>query len=122
MKQCIICRELRDDFTDEHVIPDSINGYYHIYSLCSRCNNKMGSEVDNKLTNHKFIEFQRQVLGIRGKRGTVPDPLKGTYSLKENPSQKIVLKLDSNGYPPDMELKATETVIEQAKLLAERLN
>jgi hypothetical protein len=57
----------------------------------------MGSLVDHRLTNHKFIEFQRQILGIKGKRGKVPDPLKGTYTVKENPTQKVVLRLDSNG-------------------------
>ncbi|MFN7653156.1 MAG: type I restriction enzyme endonuclease domain-containing protein [Cyclobacteriaceae bacterium] len=30
--------------------------------------------------------------------------------------------LRKHGYPPDMEAKATETVIEQAKLLANELN
>ena len=30
--------------------------------------------------------------------------------------------LRKHGYPPDMELKATETVIEQAKLLANDFN
>jgi type I restriction enzyme R subunit len=30
--------------------------------------------------------------------------------------------LRKHGYPPDMELKATETVIEQAKLLADQLS
>ncbi|MBM3456558.1 MAG: DUF3387 domain-containing protein, partial [Bacteroidetes bacterium] len=30
--------------------------------------------------------------------------------------------LRKHGYPPDMELKATETVLEQAKLLADNFN
>ena len=37
---------------------------------------------------------------------------------------KIAVKriLRKHGYPPDMELKATETVMEQAKLLADNLS
>ena len=34
-------------------------------------------------------------------------------------SQEI---LRTHGYPPDMELKATETVLEQAKLMANNFN
>ncbi|OJX91199.1 MAG: hypothetical protein BGP01_12300 [Paludibacter sp. 47-17] len=43
--------------------------------------------------------------------------------MRENVQAKmrIAVKkiLRKHGYPPDMEVKATETVIEQAKLLAE---
>jgi type I restriction enzyme R subunit len=44
------------------------------------------------------------------------------WTVRENVQAKmrIAVKkiLRKHGYPPDMELKATETVIEQAKLLA----
>jgi len=48
------------------------------------------------------------------------------WTVRENVQAKmrIAVKkiLRKHGYPPDMELKATETVIEQAKLLANELN
>jgi type I restriction enzyme R subunit len=48
------------------------------------------------------------------------------WTVRENVQAKmrIAVKkiLRKHGYPPDMELKATETVIEQAKLLADQLN
>ncbi len=48
------------------------------------------------------------------------------WTVRENVQAKmrIAVKkiLRKHGYPPDMEVKATETVIEQAKLLAEELN
>lgn len=62
MNKCIICREKKDNLSDEHVIPDSIQGYYHIYNVCYDCNLKMGKFVDPKITNHKFIELQRFLL------------------------------------------------------------
>ena len=44
------------------------------------------------------------------------------WTVRENVQAKMRLAvkkiLRKHGYPPDMELKATETVIEQAKLLA----
>lgn len=67
MKKCIICRQPTTSFSDEHVIPDAIGGYYHIYSVCKECNSDMGSLVDSKLTNHKFMEFQRRLYGLKGK-------------------------------------------------------
>ena len=97
MKICIICREEKSNFNDEHVIPDSIQGYYHIDSVCTDCNSKIGSAIDNKLTNHKFIELQRHLLGIKGKSGNIPNPFVGTHVLKENPDQKVRLEVDNNG-------------------------
>jgi type I restriction enzyme R subunit len=48
------------------------------------------------------------------------------WTVRENVQAKmrIAVKkiLRKHGYPPDMELKATETVIEQAKLLADQLS
>ncbi len=48
------------------------------------------------------------------------------WTVRENVQAKmrIAVKkiLRKHGYPPDMEAKATETVIEQAKLLANELN
>jgi len=44
------------------------------------------------------------------------------WTVRENVQAKMRLAvkkiLRKHGYPPDMELKATETVLEQAKLLA----
>ncbi len=48
------------------------------------------------------------------------------WTVRENVQAKmrIAVKkiLRKHGYPPDMELKATETVIEQAKLMADNFN
>ncbi len=97
MKICIICRENKEEFNDEHVIPDSIDGFYHIYTVCVDCNSKMGKLIDNKLTNHKFIEFQRDLYGIKGKSRTVPNPFSGTHTLKNDPEQKLHVILDEEG-------------------------
>ena len=99
MKTCIICRKEKEEinFNDEHVIPDSIGGYYHIKSVCVDCNSNMGSHIDNLLTNHKFIEFQRHTHGIKGKSGKTPNPFRGTHTLKEDPTQKVKLELNEEG-------------------------
>ncbi len=98
MRKCIICRmdKSEDLFNDEHVIPDSISGYYHINKVCKECNSKIGSKIDSHLTNHLLIEFQRHLLKIKGKKGKVPNPLKGTHEVKET-GQKVRLDLDSEG-------------------------
>ena len=96
MKVCIICRQGKDEkeFNDEHVIPDSINGYYHIKSVCTKCNSTLGSKIDNKLTNHQFISFQRHTLKIAGKSGKVPNPFAGTHILKDDSNQKVRLDFE----------------------------
>lgn len=97
MKICIICRKEKEDFSDEHVIPDSINGYYHIYSVCTTCNSYLGEKVDSKLVNHKFIEFQRYELGIKGKSGIKPNPFSGIHTLRDDSEQKVIITIDENG-------------------------
>ena len=94
MNNCIICRKEITDFSDEHVIPDSLGGYYHIYSVCKKCNSNLGSNVDSDLVNHKFSDFQRYLLGIKGKSGEIPNPFSGTHSFRENPEKKVQVRLD----------------------------
>lgn len=99
MKQCIICREEKETFSDEHVIPDSLGGYYHIFSVCKRCNSDLGSFVDSKLVNHKFAEFQRYILGLRGKSNNLPNPFSGTHHMEGDEKRKVQLRLGSDGRP-----------------------
>lgn len=97
MKTCIICRKPKKTFSDEHVIPDSIDGFYHIYSVCVECNSKMGNNIDSKLVNHKFIEFQRHSLKIKGKSGSIPNPFAGVQTLKDDPNQKVIVNFNEKG-------------------------
>ena len=43
---CIICHQDNQELSDEHVIPEAIGGYYHIYNVCKDCNSKLGDHVD----------------------------------------------------------------------------
>ena len=46
---CIICHQDNQELSDEHVIPEAIGGYYHIYNVCKDCNSKLGDHVDKLL-------------------------------------------------------------------------
>lgn len=85
--------------TDEHVIPDSLGGYYHIYNVCKSCNSKLGDTVDSKLVNHHFSEFMRYINGIKGKSSSIPNPFSGTHYLKNNPTKKVQLRINEEGKP-----------------------
>lgn len=88
---CIICREEKKytDRSDEHVIPDSLNGYYHIYNVCTACNKNMGASVDGVLLNHKLTQLYRYVEKIKGKSGSIPNPFKEVRSMKDEPETKV---------------------------------
>lgn len=100
MQECIICREKKSEFSDEHVIPESIGGYYHIYSVCKTCNSNLGDSVDSNLINHKFIEFQRYLLKLKGKKGNIPNPFVGTHSIDNDSSQKVRVENDDGKFQP----------------------
>lgn len=101
MKKCIICRKEKEhkEFSDEHVIPDSIGGCYHIYNVCKNCNSYLGREVDSKLVNHYFASFMRYELKIKGKTGHIPNPFDGTHILENDNETKVKLDLDEGGIP-----------------------
>lgn len=52
--------------SDEHVIPEAIGGYYHIYSVCKTCNSRLGDHIDKLLLNHWFIKASRYEKVLRG--------------------------------------------------------
>ena len=69
METCIICRKEKEnkEFSDEHVIPDSLGGVYHIYNVCKECNSRLGDKIDIHLVNNIFSIIKREQLGIKGK-------------------------------------------------------
>jgi hypothetical protein len=97
MQEYIICRQEKDIFSNEHVIPDSLGGYYHINTVCKKCNSNLGNCVDVKLIKHLFAIFQRYNLGLKGKNGHIPNPFSGTHTLKNDKSQKVRLEIDNDG-------------------------
>lgn len=97
--KCIICRNDKDaaSFNDEHVIPDSLGGYYHIYTVCTDCNSLMGEEIDAPLVNHKLSELYRFSQEIAGKSGKIPNPFSGTFTQKDTPNRKARLDIGRDG-------------------------
>lgn len=67
MTTCIICRLEKDNMSDEHVIPDSLGGYYHVHTVCRDCNSLLGTKVDTHLINNKFGELYRSRYNLKGK-------------------------------------------------------
>lgn len=97
--KCIICRVDKDalEFSDEHVIPDSLGGYYHIYSVCRTCNSRMGETVDSALVKHKLTDLYRFVEGMAGKSGAIPNPFGGLAASSENPDVQARAIADDDG-------------------------
>jgi hypothetical protein len=76
--KCIFCKKERkeDEFSSEHVFPESIGGSLQINTVCRACNSILGSDVDSKLTDHFFVKLIRYELGLTGKKGRIPLPFK----------------------------------------------
>ena len=113
--KCIICRLIKKavERSDEHVIPDSLNGYYHIYSVCKTCNSDMGAAVDGVLLNHKLAQLYRFSEGISGKSGKIPNPFNEIKSIKDNPNVSVKTEISNDGkitykYLPKVETEENE--------------
>ena len=96
MPICIICREQKEVFSVEHVIPESIGGLYTIHSVCKECNPIMGNSVDNKLVDHLFSKHIRFLDGIKGKTGKNPNPFEGIHYLEKDQSRKFHFLMDED--------------------------
>lgn len=116
--ECIICRKEKDpsEMSDEHVIPDSLGGYYHIYNVCRPCNSAMGETIDAALVNHKLTELYRFVEQMQGKSGKVPNPFSGAITGSEDPEVKARAVADEDGILRFMLLPTVKTVEEDGEV------
>jgi len=118
---CIICREDKEDMSDEHVIPDSLGGFYHIFNVCKTCNSRMGEKVDSPLVNHKLSELYRFAQEIEGKSGRVPNPFSGIFMEEGSPEVKGRVDVNSEGklealYHPVIKLKEEAGVVQSIEI------
>lgn len=125
--QCIICREDRDDMSDEHVIPDSLGGVYHVFNVCTRCNSIMGEKVDSPLVNHKLTDLYRLSQDMVGKSGKVPNPFAGVFFAEEDPTLKARVSLDEKGqiaidYHPVIRLREEAGVVQSIEIAVDSKN
>lgn len=107
--------------SDEHVIPDSLGGCYHIFNVCKTCNSRMGEKVDSPLVNHKLTELYRFAEEIEGKSGTVPNPFSGIFMEEGNPEIKARVNVNNEGklevlYHPVIKLKEDAGVVQSIEI------
>ena len=72
MRKCIICNEIKEKFSIEHVIPDSLGGTIKCFQVCKTCNNLLGKKIDAPFTETIFQYLFRVKHNIKGKRETIP--------------------------------------------------
>lgn len=119
--QCIICRKDKDDMSDEHVIPESLGGFYHIFNVCKACNSKMGEKIDSPLVNHKLTELYRFAQEIEGKKGSIPNPFSGVLMEDGSPEVKARVDVNSEGkldvrYHPVIKLTEDVGVVQSIEI------
>ena len=92
---CIICLSEKNiaEMSKEHVFPESIGGTFSINTVCILCNNRLGSEVDHHLVNHALIEGQRLLKSLKGKSGSIPNPI-AVGTLATDSSQKLISRIE----------------------------
>lgn len=67
--KCIICRQEKKE-SDEHIIPEALGNKKLITRrVCEDCNNKLGTNVDDYLTNHSIVKLIRKNKKLYGKSG-----------------------------------------------------
>lgn len=124
---CIICRKDKQDMSDEHVIPDSLGGAYHLFNVCKVCNSKMGEKVDAPLVNHKLTDLYRLSQDMAGKSGKVPNPFSGMFFAEEDPTAKARVNLNEDGrleveFHPIVKLKEEAGKVQSIEITVDSKN
>lgn len=96
---CIICHRDGMELSDEHVIPDAIGGYYHIFNVCKDCNSKLGGSVDIHLLKHWVTNAARHTKGLAGKTGKIPNPLIGEGTMEDGSKVRVEESRDGKIVP-----------------------
>lgn len=83
--RCIFCKEekSKDQFSSEHVFPESIGGSYRINTVCKECNSLLGEKVDSQLADHPWVRWIRYQLDLSGKKKKIS---RFAGELVENPT------------------------------------
>lgn len=64
---CIICLgENENPLTDEHIVPEFIDGNIVDKNVCKTCNCNLGSGFEGRLANNFYFQLARQVHDIKG--------------------------------------------------------
>jgi len=74
---CIICLKDKPERTGsgEHVFPYGLGGSFTIHRVCETCDNRLGDFADGPLQKQYDLLQRRIELGLKGHRGSVPDPV-----------------------------------------------
>ena len=95
--RCIICGKETEE-SKEHIIPEAMgNTKFVTKMVCNVCNNKLGANVDNYLTDYIIVKMMRKSMEITGKEDKqvkiFPSYLQGSDGKKytfENDTPKLV--------------------------------
>lgn len=81
--KCIFCgkneEQLNEEnyFTLEHIIPKSLgNNVLTLNCVCKECNSNLGEYVDNYFVDNMIVKIPRQILGLKGQSGKIPNAFK----------------------------------------------
>lgn len=109
---CIYCRKelSEDNFSKEHIFPESIGGNLIIKNVCSVCNSYLGRNIDKHLVDNFIIKMIRAGLEIKNKSNNLTTPLNGGY-IVSNPKALITQYYDKKSN--SLKFKAAQTVVEE---------
>ncbi|MGP8215372.1 MAG: HNH endonuclease [Bacteroidia bacterium] len=103
-KKCIFCRELKDEFTAEHVFPSVVGGVFSILNVCKDCNEKLGKNIDNPLSRHPLILYWRNIFQLsrkdpHGRKAdrNIPNPFPGKH--KGEDGNDYIVQFNEKGQP-----------------------
>lgn len=100
---CIMCllQKPRRRSGGEHVFPYGIGGSFTIDRVCEDCDNHRGNDADAGLIKQEDIEERRIGLGLRGRNGSVPDPvgvaIRRPHPHPERPDERVKVSRATDG-------------------------
>lgn len=82
-------------FSVEHIFPQALGGTLTTKTVCKPCNDRLGHSVDSTLVSHMLASLKRVKLGLPGKGGDVPDPMR-RLTFRDSTNGGQLYRLDSS--------------------------
>lgn len=127
--KCIFCLNENASLTKEHIIPYGLgNRLFTLDCVCEDCNSKLGSELDNNISDSFVAKIFREQYGLKGHSGKTPVAFEngqlkdGTKIIRKNGKFVTKTKVEVDGDKVHISAPTIEEAVKIANGILKKRN
>ena len=87
--KCIICNNIVEKGTVEHIFPKALGGRKKIKSVCKSCNSMMGAKIDALLINNNVFKYLLEKYNKEKKCNKIPELIKHSKIFEKSTGKEV---------------------------------